>query len=567
MGLLSAIIFLPFIALFVILVLPQTQSAAFKTIALLATLLQLIISVIIFIKFKTTVPLTGEDISGNLRLIEKFDWIYLDLGNLGKLSIDYFLGIDGLNIFMVLLTGVVLVIGVISSWNIEKNLKGYFSLYLLLSGTIMGCFIALDFFLFFLFFELMLLPMYFLIGLWGGPRREYASIKFFLFTLFGSLLILIVMIGLYISAIDPIETAKNLGLLKTDEIADVNLIGRVQDMLKYGILERRDMVHTFNIMQLADSGNYIPGTILSQSSTVILWGTSIRYIAFLVLFIGFAIKLPSFPFHTWLPDAHVEAPTPISVVLAALLLKVGAYGIIRIAYFIFPDGAIHYAWWIGLLGVISIIYAAFNALAMSDIKKLIAYSSISHMGFVLLGIASMTVEGLNGAIYQMFSHGILSTMLFLIAGILYDRTHDRTIEDYRGLASKMPNYTVVVTVAFFASLGLPGFSGFIAELFILLGAFHSQTANGLLPRWMAMIAVLGILIGAAYYLWTLQKMFFGKFWVRINEFNKQLTDLNRREIIMLIPLIILTLVFGIFPGLLFDTISPSVSNFIEFILK
>jgi NADH-quinone oxidoreductase subunit M len=567
MGMLSAVIFIPFIALFVILCLPQTKSSSFRLIALAATLLQLIISILIFIKFKSAPPLIGQDISGNLRLIEKFDWISLDLGNLGKLSIDYFLGVDGLNIFMVLLTGLVLVIGVVSSWNIEKNRKGYFSLYLLLSGTIMGCFIALDFFLFFLFFELMLLPMYFLIGLWGGPRREYASIKFFLFTLFGSLLILTVMIGLYISAIDPIETAKNLGLLNAGDAIDGNVISKVQDLLKYGKINGKDMVHTFNIMQLADSGNYIPGSLLSDSSSAALWGTSIRYIAFLAVFIGFAIKLPSFPFHTWLPDAHVEAPTPISVVLAALLLKVGAYGIIRIVYFIFPDGAIHYAWWVAFLGVISIIYAAFNALAMSDIKKLIAYSSVSHMGFVLLGIASVTAEGINGAIYQMFSHGLLSSMLFLIAGVLYDRTHDRTIENYRGLASKMPNYTIVVTVAFFASLGLPGFSGFIAELFVLLGAFHSETANGLLPRWMAMVAVLGLLIGAAYYLWTLQKMFFGKFWIRVSDYNKNLKDLNRQELIMLVPLIVLTIVFGIFPGLLFDTISPAVNNFVEFILK
>jgi NADH-quinone oxidoreductase subunit M len=567
MGLLSAVIFIPFIALFVILCLPQTRSAVFRLIALAATLLQLLISILIFIKFKSAAPLEGEDVSGNLRLIEKFDWISLDLGNLGKLSIDYFLGVDGLNIFMVLLTGLVLVIGVVSSWNIEKNRKGYFSLYMLLSGTIMGCFIALDFFLFFLFFELMLLPMYFLIGLWGGPRREYASIKFFLFTLFGSLLILTVMIGLYISAIDPVETAKNLGLLNSGNMVDGNGISKVQELLQYGNLQAKDMVHTFNIMQLADSRNYIPGSLLSESSDAYLWGTSVRYIAFLAVFIGFAIKLPSFPFHTWLPDAHVEAPTPISVVLAALLLKVGAYGIIRIVYFIFPDGALHYAWWVALLGVISIIYAAFNALAMSDIKKLIAYSSVSHMGFVLLGIASVTVEGINGAIYQMFSHGILSAMLFLIAGVLYDRTHDRTIENYRGLASKMPNYTVVVTVAFFASLGLPGFSGFIAELFVLLGAFHSETANGLLPRWMAMVAVLGILIGAAYYLWTLQKMFFGKFWIRISELNKSLKDLTLQELIMLVPLIILTIVFGIFPGLLFDAVSPAVNNFVEFILK
>ncbi|MFL5728903.1 MAG: NuoM family protein, partial [Cytophagaceae bacterium] len=318
---------------------------------------------------------------------------------------------------------------------------------------------------------------------------------------------------------------------------------------------------------MMDPGNYIPGSLMHAFSETRIWGVGVRHLAFLSIFIGFAIKMPSVPFHTWLPDAHVEAPTPVSVVLAALLLKVGAYGIIRIAYPVFPEGAAYYAKWIALLGVISIIYGAFNALAMKDLKKLIAYSSVSHMGFVLLGIASLTVEGMNGAIYQMFSHGILTSMLFLIVGVLYDRTHDRTIENYRGLASRMPNYTIVVTVAFFASLGLPGFSGFIAELFVLLGAFHSHTLNGFVPRWMAVVAVSGILIGAGYYLWTLQKMFFGKFWIKTPKYYEALQDLSKRELIMLVPLIIAAILFGLFPGLLFDLVSPSVSDLISFIFN
>jgi NADH-quinone oxidoreductase subunit M len=280
----------------------------------------------------------------------------------------------------------------------------------------------------------------------------------------------------------------------------------------------------------------------------------VRMLAFLALLIGFAIKLPVVPLHTWLPDAHVEAPTPVSVVLAGILLKVGAYGILRCAYGIFPDGAIHFSWYIGFAGVISILYGGFNALAMADLKKMIAYSSVSHMGFVLLGIASLTSEGMNGSIFQMFSHGILSSLLF-------------AIDYYRGLAIKMPVYTTVVTVAFFASLGLPGFSGFIGELFILLGAFDSFGVNGLLPRWMAIVSTLGILISAAYFLWTLQKMFFGKFSLSPNlKSDLVLDDLNVREKMMLVPLVFIAIGLGLFPGLLFGKISLSVSQFAAYVL-
>jgi NADH-quinone oxidoreductase subunit M len=564
---LSLLIFIPLIALLPVFFLSAEKSKYFKFIALSAMGFEFIISGLLYIKFSAAPDLLINGIVSNFKLIEKADWISLDLGSMGKVSIDYFLGVDGLNIFMIMLSAFVLLIGVISSWNIQKNEKGYFSLYLLLSSSIMGCFLALDFFLFFLFFELMLLPMYFLIGLWGGPRREYASIKFFLYTLTGSLLILIVMIALYLSVIDPVETAANLGFINNTKIVGPDMISQVQSMLLSGDISDADKVHTFDILYMMDPGNYIPGSMLHILSSSLIFGVKVRYLAFLAIFIGFAIKMPSVPFHTWLPDAHVEAPTPVSVVLAALLLKVGAYGIIRIAYPVFPDGAIHYAKWVAVLGVISIIYGAFNALAMKDIKKLIAYSSVSHMGFVLLGIASLTVEGINGAIYQMFSHGILTTMLFLIAGVLYDRTHDRTIENYRGLASRMPNYTIVVTVAFFASLGLPGFSGFIAELFVLLGAFHSHNLNGFIPRWLSVVAVSGILIGAAYYLWTLQKMFFGKFWIREPKYYVALKDLDKRELIMLVPLIIVTIIFGLFPGLLFDLVSPAVNDMVTFIVK
>jgi NADH-quinone oxidoreductase subunit M len=566
-NLITFLIFIPLAAVLIVLFLPNSKDHLYKYITVAATFLQLILALIVFSKFSFNKDsLKGVNAEADFQLVEKLNWIDVDMGTMGKLSIDYFLGVDGLSIGMVLLSAFILLIGAISSWNIQKNLKGYHVLYLLLATSIIGCFVALDFFLFYLFFELLLLPMFFLIGLWGGERREYASIKFFLYTLAGSIFILIVMVGLYFSVIDPAETAVTAGFVT--DIAQVNqqVIENVQQSLAEGKINNPSKVHTFNMLYMMDIKNYVPGSIFHTASGIFLFGNSVRILAFLLLFVGFAIKLPVVPFHTWLPDAHVEAPTPVSVLLAALLLKVGAYGILRVAYSIFPEGALHFAWLIGLVGVVSIIYGAFNALAMKDIKKLIAYSSVSHMGFVLLGIASVTVEGINGALFQMFSHGILSALLFLIVGVLYDRTSDRLIENYRGLASKMPNYTVIVTITFFASLGLPGFSGFIAELFILLGAFNSDTANGLLPMWMAVMACAGILLGAVYYLWTLQKMFFGKFWARDMTHWTKLKDLDRRELFMLVPLVIITIVLGLFPGLFFDAVSPSASKFVEFII-
>jgi NADH-quinone oxidoreductase subunit M len=269
------------------------------------------------------------------------------------------------------------------------------------------------------------------------------------------------------------------------------------------------------------------------------------------------------PFHTWLPDAHVEAPTPISIVLAGILLKVGAYGIIRICYGIFPDAAIHYSYYIGLMGMISIIYGALNALNAKDLKRLIAYSSVSHMGFVLIGIASLTTEGLNGALYQLFSHGILSTMLFFLVGVLYYRVHDRDLANFRGLSLQMPKFTVFVVIAFFASLGLPGMSGFIGEAFSLFGAFLSESTNGMLPRWMAIVSTLGIVLGAAYFLWALQRMFFGEKKFKDKSWEVALKDLTFREYLVLIPLAAITILLGIFPSYLFDWSNASVTVLIN----
>jgi NADH-quinone oxidoreductase subunit M len=561
---LSSLIFPPLLAALVLLLMPARLQKPAKVVALLGALVQMVLAIVLYFRFDGTAAANGQQ---GYQFVEKLNWIGFSLGSLGRFQIEYFVGVDGISISMVLLTGIIGVIGVISSWTIKKNVKGYFLLYLLLLTSVMGCFLALDFFLFYLFFEFMLLPMYFLIGIWGGPKREYAAIKFFIYTLVGSLFILIVMIGLYTSVIDPLATAAQLGMLQTSGI-NPDTILQVQQSLQQNVIEGADLVRTFSIPAMMDPANFIPGSLLHVFSGTVLWDLPIRFIAFLLLFAGFAIKVPSVPVHTWLPDAHVEAPTPISVLLAAILLKVGGYGLIRIVYPIFPDAGAYFAVLVGGLGVLSIIYGALCALAMNDLKKLIAYSSVSHMGFVLLGLASLTSEGVNGAIYMMFSHGIISAMLFLVVGVIYDRAHDRMILNFRGLAKRMPAYTTFVVIAFFASLGLPGFSGFIAELLVLVGGFSSPDITGLLPRWLTIVAVFGLLLAAAYYLWALQRMFFGKYWI-FPELREKATmsDLNRREYLMLMPLAILAFLFGIFPHLLLDKIGMTAQGFTELVLR
>ncbi|WP_462248806.1 complex I subunit 4 family protein [Ekhidna sp.] len=522
-NILTYIFLLPLLIAFLMLFVSGEKWMLFRRLSLATIGVQFVLSVLMMINFDGSI--SPESWSGAFQFVEKSNWINMSFGSIGSLSIEYFIGVDGISMPLVVLSSFVLLIGVVSSWNIKEKAKGYYILYLLLSSSIIGCFISLDFFLFYLCFEFMLLPMFFLIGIWGGKRRAYASIKFFLYTLLGSLFILVVMIALYLSVVD----------------GDAN---------------------TFSLVQMLD-GSYADGSVLDPSSKQLIFGYSARAVAFIFLIIGFGIKLPAVPVHTWLPDAHVEAPTPISVVLAGLLLKVGAYGLFRIAYGIFPDIAVQYASIVAVVGVISILYGGMNALAQRDLKRMVAYSSVSHMGFVLVGLASLTTIGFSGAYFHMISHGLISPALFLIAGVIYDRTGNRKMENFSGLASKMPQYTFFMAVFFFAGLGLPGLSGFVGELMVLMGAFGSSQ----LSYWIGISATLGIAVSAAYFLWTIQRMFYGNYFVRDSSWDSNMIDLTSREKLMLIPLALLVIALGIFPRLILDFSNETVDFFIQQIGK
>jgi len=480
---LSFLTFFPLVGALIILVLPRDRHNLIRWTALLTTVPPLIAACALYANFDRTIS--------TLQFIEgPYPWI-------PTFHIEYFMGTDGISMPMILLTPLIAFVCILSSWNIKKSLKGYFALFLLLDTGMMGVFCALDFFLFYVFWEVMLLPMYFLIGIWGGERREYAAIKFFLYTLLGSVLMLLAMLAFYF-------------------FSEGNV---------------------FNLVTLANQEVH-RGLLTNDVARNVIW---------LALFIGFAIKIPAFPFHTWLPDAHVEAPTAISVILAGILLKMGIYGILRICYPLLPDATANFAQMIAVIGVINIVYGALCAMAQKDFKKLIAYSSISHMGFCMLGMASFTPEGMNGAVLQMFNHGTITAMLFLIVGVIYDRAHHRDLDGFGGLAVTMPRYAAFTGLAFFAALGLPGLSGFISEILCFLGGFKTW-------RLYTIISASGVVLTAAYMLWTFQRVFLGT----PNEKYKGLPDINAREMLALAPLAIIVIIVGVYPKVILDVMNISV---------
>ncbi len=470
--------FIPLLGAVVVLCLPRENNTLVRWTAFAATMPPLLMAIWLYMNFDRS--------TDAMQFMERVQWI-------PSYNIQYIMGIDGLSVTMVLLTALLCPICILASFGIDKGVKGYFALFLLLDTGMTGVFCSLDFFLFYIFWEVMLLPMYFLIGVWGGPRREYAAIKFFLYTLLGSVLMLIAMLALYFHN-DP---------------------------------------HTFDMLILMEkSGSY---------------SRDFQWWAWLGLFIGFAIKIPAFPFHTWLPDAHVEAPTAISVILAGVLLKMGTYGILRLCYPILPLATQDMAFYaLAVLGTWNIVYGALCAMAQTDMKKLVAYSSISHMGYVMLGMATLTPQGINGAVLQMFNHGTVTAMLFLLVGVIYDRAHHREINGFGGLASIMPRYTGIMTIAFFAAMGLPGLSAFISEVLVLLGAWQYD-------KILTVIAASAVVLTAGYMLWMLQRVWLGP----VNEKYTGLPDVTLRELATLVPLAAIVIILGVYPHAVLDLINPS----------
>ena len=497
---LSLMTFIPLIGMVVVLCLPKDKPQWIRLTSVVATFIPLALGVKLFLMYDRTNP--------GVQFVERLPWIPM-------FNIEYFMGIDGLSISMVLLTAHLSFLCIFASWGIESGVKGYFAMFLFLETGMMGVFSALDFFLFFLFWEVMLLPMYFLIGIWGGKNKVYAAIKFFLYTFFGSVLMLLVMVAMYYYS-EP---------------------------------------HTFDLIKLAELHPF-------SGKTLTLFGTAFAMdkLFWIGLFIGFAIKVPVWPFHTWLPWAHVEAPTAVSVILAGVLLKMGAYGILRMNFPILPEATMWASNAMALLGVINILYGAFCAMAQKDLKKLVAYSSVSHMGYVLLGISSFTVAGVNGAVLQMVNHGLSAAMMFLLVGILYDRAHHRWIvkpdgtRGFGGLAAVVPVFTGVSAIAMFASLGLPGLNGFISEAMVFMGAFGTPRLQT-----MTVVASLGIVLGAAYLLWMFMRVYLGP----LNEEYKDLPDMNLRERLTLAPLVVLVILLGVYPMPVLDLMSATVSKLLS----
>lgn len=485
-GDLSLLVFLPVLGALAILLMPRGRTQLLFQTALLFASLTFLWSLTLLWRFH---PATG-----GMQFVERFAWI-------PAYGIDYFVGIDGLSLFLVLLTAFLGLIVIPASWTISEKVKEYLFFMLILESGMLGSFVALDLFLFYVFWEVMLVPMYFLIGVWGGPRRIYAALKFVLYTMAGSLLMLVAIIYL---------AARNF---------------QVTQVMTF------DLLRIYNLQLPFDEQIWL----------------------FLAFALSFAIKVPLFPFHTWLPDAHVEAPTAGSVLLAAVLLKMGTYGFLRFAIPLFPEAALAAAPYIIALAVVGIVYGAMVAMMQGDLKKLVAYSSVSHLGFVMLGLFAFNLQGIQGALYQMLNHGLSTGALFLIVGMIYERRHTRMIDDFGGLWKQLPIFSAFFLVVALSSIGLPGLNGFVGEFLILLGSFQTS------PFWTAGAAS-GVVLGAIYMLWMFRRVVFGPLiWPE----NQRLEDLGAREMIMLIPILALILFMGIYPRPFLDRMKPAVELIVQ----
>jgi len=475
---LSTVTFLPLVGAFLILLIRDDGAAAHRNIrnvALLTTVFTFVLSLFIWAGFDTSFV--------GFQMTEKAEWL--------GAGVTYHMGVDGISMLFVILTTFLMPLCILASWeSVQSRVKEYMIAFLILETLLIGVFCALDLVLFYVFFEAGLIPMFIIIGVWGGKRRVYASFKFFLYTLLGSVLMLLAIMAMYWQA-------------GTTDIPTL-------------------LSHDF-----------------PSSMQTWLW---------LAFFASFAVKMPMWPVHTWLPDAHVEAPTAGSVVLAAILLKMGGYGFLRFSLPMFPDASLYFQPLVFTLSVVAIIYTSLVALMQEDMKKLIAYSSVAHMGYVTMGIFAMNVEGIQGGIFQMLSHGLVSGALFLCVGVVYDRMHTRDIDAYGGLANNMPKYAVVFLIFTMANVGLPGTSGFVGEFLTLLGAFRANT-------WVALLATTGVILSAGYALWLYRRIVFGAL---TKESLKALLDLSPREKLILYPLVILTIFFGVYPVPVFDVTASAV---------
>jgi len=566
---LSLVIFLPSLVALVLAFFPRGSEGMIKGVSLLATMAVFALTIALAMNIT---PAGFEAGVADMQNLVNYEWI-------PSFNIEYLLGIDGISFPLVLLTSFISMLAMAASWNINKHVKAYCILFLLLETGMLGVFMALDFFLFYVFWEVMLLPMYFLIGVWGGPRREYAAIKFFLYTLLGSVLMLIAILMLYFNSdlteLTPAQLARagilgvDVSELTADELPtaadeafaswlEASTLG--QQFAQYQ--EAGEKLHTFNILALQQMGQHT-----ELFSRELLWERSLQWWSFVLLFIGFVIKVPSVPVHTWLPDAHVEAPTPISMILAGVLLKMGGYGIIRICYPICPEAGYQLAGVVCFIGVLSMVYGAFAALAQQDFKRLVAYSSVSHMGYVVLGMGvwSATADyqymtdywkmGMNGAMFQMIAHGISSAGMFFMVGVIYDRVHHRNLSEFGGLFGRMPLYTGLSIVIFFAGLGLPGLCGFIGEVFVVLSVWNFSQV-------LAVISAAVVVLTAGYILWALQRVYLGPEYR--GPHGDEIRPITVREVAIAAPLVAFAILLGVLPyQTVFFMMTPSVDQTVD----